>query len=180
MILKYIMHVLLIIVAIMTIKERNYLRMIIYFSVFSLVISALYFLNAAPDVAIAEIAIGSALIPLIFLLTVSKQRVFIVTGDVMNQCFIDDTGNCKSILQEFCDFYNLDLRIMTNVDEEDLQLTGVFRKVNIDLYVEKRENMDAFYLVGKESSILMNKLEKMVEPYPNLQVILVPDIDMGD
>jgi uncharacterized MnhB-related membrane protein len=175
---KLIFHILIIIIAISLIFTKDYIDLIVSYAVFSLFAAALYYFNFAPDVAIAEIAIGAAFVPLIFIITVSKQKRFIVTGDVINRCFIDDEGECINILQAFADLYNLELEVLENVEEEDLQLTGVFRSVNIDMYIREIQDGDAYYFIGKESSILMKRMEKMTDKYNNIRVILVPDIEV--
>ena len=42
----------------------------------------MYALNQAPDVAIAEVAIGSAIIPLIYVISIARQREYIVLDRV--------------------------------------------------------------------------------------------------
>lgn len=176
MILKIGFHILAIIIALNIVLEKEYLKMIISFSLFSLFVTAIYFLNYAPDVAIAEIAIGSAIVPIMLLITISKQRQFIVAGDIENICF-SQSGQCYNVLDEFCKIYDLDLKFMENIKKDQFILSGVFRAVNVDLYVKKREKIGGYFLIGKEASILMHRLDKMTQEDPNITVILAPDID---
>lgn len=175
MILKIGFHLLAIVMALVIVNESDYLKLVVSFSLFSLFVTGIYFFNYAPDVAIAEIAIGSAIVPIMLLVSISKQRKFIVAGDVEGSCFIKE-GECKDVLEEFCDLYDLDLHIMKDLDEDQLVLSGVFRVVNLDLYVKKREGTNGYFLIGKESSILMHRLDLMTRMNPDIIVILAPDI----
>jgi uncharacterized MnhB-related membrane protein len=71
-------QLMLIAVAIAIIFHQNQFTIIILMSVFSLIVATLYMLNQAPDVAIAEVAINAAIIPLIYVIAISRQRELIV------------------------------------------------------------------------------------------------------
>ena len=72
------LQIVLIIIAIFIVLHKKNFTIIILISAFSLVAATLYTLNKAPDVAIAEVAIGSAIIPLIYVISISRQREFII------------------------------------------------------------------------------------------------------
>ncbi len=71
--MTYFFHILLIIILVAIILSNENLKIIIYSSVFSLICAILYFLYSAPDVALAEAAIGSAIVPLIYIISISKH-----------------------------------------------------------------------------------------------------------
>ena len=71
--MTYFVHILLIIILVAIILSNENLKIIIYSSVFSLICAILYFLYSAPDVALAEAAIGSAIVPLIYIISISKH-----------------------------------------------------------------------------------------------------------
>jgi len=177
MILKIGFHILAIIMAIYIVNTDEHLEMIVAFSIYSLFISAIYFFNFAPDVAIAEIAIGSAIVPIMLLVSISKQRSFIVTGDVLNEDFTEG-GRCRNLLEEFCDLYGLDLKVIEDLEEDKMVLSGVFRVVNLDLHVKARQGLGGYFFIGKESSILMNRLEAMTRENNEVMVILAPDLNV--
>ncbi len=84
----------LLVFAIMTVQAVNFRRAIIYSAVFSLIMSLIFLQYKAPDVAIAEAIIGSALATVLYLVALRKQEritVCLLGGD----CFSpeDDTGN---------------------------------------------------------------------------------------
>jgi len=68
------------VVAALTLCQRRRLIAVIGMGVFSLLLSAVYLLAAAPDVAVAEAAIGSALVTVIYVLAIRKTGRLVVVG----------------------------------------------------------------------------------------------------
>jgi len=174
--IKIFFHVLSIIIAIYIINTKDYLNAIITYTVFSLFSAVIYFLNYGPDVAIAEIAISSAIVPLIFIIAVSKQNEYVVIGDVFISGSDEKQEYILKILNEFTKMNNLKLKI--EKDSKYLYMSGVFREVNVDLSIETLKDDKGYYFIGKDSSDLMIKMEKYIEKYENVNVILMPDISM--
>ncbi len=69
-----IISIALVITAMLSIYFRDLLAAIVSYSVFSLVLTVLYFLLDAPDVAIAEAGIGAALTTCIFVIAIKMTR----------------------------------------------------------------------------------------------------------
>ncbi|MBP2027899.1 multicomponent Na+:H+ antiporter subunit B [Acetoanaerobium pronyense] len=69
----YFFHILLIIILLSIIFNDNNLYLILCSSIFSLICAILYYIYNAPDVALAEAAIGSAIIPVIYIIAISKH-----------------------------------------------------------------------------------------------------------
>ncbi len=72
----YIVLILMIIFAIASIQSESLRHSVIYLCVFSLLCSFAYALYQAPDVAIAEAAIGCTLSTVLYLVAIKKYRVF--------------------------------------------------------------------------------------------------------
>jgi len=174
--IKIFFHVLSMIIAIYIINTKDYLNAIITYTVFSLFSAVIYFLNYGPDVAIAEIAISSAIVPLIFIIAISKQNEFIVIGDIFMDVSTEKKEYILKILNEFTKMNNLKLKI--EKDSTYLYMSGVFREVNVDLSIETLKNDKGYYFIGKDSNNLMSEMEKFVEKYKDVNVILMPDISM--
>lgn len=170
-------QIILIIIALAIILMKDNLKIIILLSSFSLLSASLYFLNKAPDVALAEVAIGSAIMPLLYILSISKQREFIVISHV-EDAYLSSTGKGFQLLKQFTEFYKLKLYILPN--QEDTELKGIFRKSNVDLIIEKDDKSDLYFLIGKESSTLMNKLQQMVKDDQHTMVIKVKESETRD
>ncbi len=67
-----LVFILMIIIALYIVSCRNYKRAIIALGAFSLLASFCYLLYHAPDVAIAEAVIGSALSTILFIVALKK------------------------------------------------------------------------------------------------------------
>ena len=182
----YALQVLLIIMAIAIVVHKNNGTIIILITTFSLITASLYVINRAPDVAIAEVAIGSAIIPLIYVISISRQREFIVLDKAMDDFIISDntlTGRGYILLKRFTDYYHLELNLCNDArlcsfgSGKDQRLC---EDTNVDLIVSKDEDRGVYVLKGKASSILMNKLEQMAKDYDDIEVIKFKDRDFGD
>lgn len=182
----YALQFLLIFMAIAIVTHQNNGTIIILIASFSLVTASLYVINNAPDVAIAEIAIGSAIIPLIYVISISRQREFIVLDKVMDDFIISDNefaGIGYVLLRRFSEFYHLELNItndpmLCNLGEGKDQV--LCEQTNVDLIITKDPDTDEYVLKGKASSLLMNKLEQMTKDYKNIRVVQFKDRDFGE
>lgn len=173
-----LLQILLIIIALAVTFIKDNLKMVIFFSVFSLISASLYYFYRAPDLALAEAAIGSAIIPLIFIISISKQREFIVITDLKNDDFLDvlpKEGKGYKLLSEFTDYYNLNLVI---TEDRENTIFGIFRLKNVDLFV--RKNDDKYILEGKRTSIIMNKLAQMIDGYPEIDIVFIEEGETFD
>lgn len=176
----FFLQILMIILALIIITNKNNLRIIIFFSAFSLITASLYFFNNAPDVALAEVAIGSAITPLILIISISKQRDFIVIKHTKDDFFnhsLAKTGEGYKFLHDFTKHYDLKL----NIYNRNLgSIIGIFRSRNIDLIIDKSPNTGKYILTGKESSILMNKLEQMALDQPLIEIAKISEGETYD
>lgn len=174
---KIIFHIILILIGLFIIFEKQYFKMIILFSIFSLFAAALYFFNAAPDVAIAEIAVGSAIVPLILIISISKQQNFIIAGDIYKALSHKDFND---LLNDFCDQYDLKLKFLTQSNDQKLLIRGVFRTVNVDLFINYNSEEECIELQGKEASLLMHHLKHRIDPLDNIKIELLHEINKGE
>ncbi len=165
-----LLQILMIIIVLVIIMSKDNLRIIVFFSVFSLITASLYFFNSAPDVALAEVAIGSAITPLIFIISISKQKDFIVINHSEDDFFdndLDKIGHGYKFLHDFAKHYDLKLNIYhSNLDN----ISGIFRSRNVDLIIDKSPATGIYTLKGKESSTLMSKLEQMALEEPFIEI----------
>jgi uncharacterized MnhB-related membrane protein len=174
-----ILLILLIIVSVAIIVCKDNLRIVILFSAFSLVTASLYYFYHSPDLALAEVAIGSAIMPLVFIISISKQKEFLVIShieaedDFLNQ----DFGKGYKLLEEFTKHYGLKL-VISKSDYD--QLKGVFRKRNVDLVVERCTKTGIYIFKGKSTSILMNRLEQITKPDKSIKVLMIKEGETDD
>ena len=161
-------QILLIIITLAMVVNKNNMVIAIMFSLSSLFIAILFFFNSAPDVALAEIAVGSAIMPLILIISISKQREYVVITHIEDDFFIDEKGEGYQILDKFTDTYNLKLSIQ---NRDINNISGIFRERNVDLIIDRSKDGSTYYLKGKKSSLLMNRLEKMTKGHETIKVI---------
>ena len=171
-----VLQLMLIGLALAIILHRNNGTVIVLIASFSLVTASLYIINSAPDVAIAEVAIGSVIIPLIYVISISRQREFIVVDKALDDFLRHDdfkTGIGYQFLKRFTDFYHLELNLTDDsplcyIDDATDQM--MCEETNVDLFISKDEKTGKYLFKGKETSLLMTKLEAMAEPYEQIVV----------
>lgn len=166
-----VLQILMIIVALFIVFHEQNFTIIIFISVFSLIAATLYTMNQAPDVAIAEVAIGAAIIPLIYVISISRQREFIVL-DKSRHGFIDPNeqleGVVYDILNKFVDTFDLKLNVCCDIEGKEEDLTN---QLNVDLIISYDEKNDHYTLKGKASSVLMSKLRRLTEDHPQISFV---------
>lgn len=174
------LQIVLIIIAIFIVLHKKNFTIIILISAFSLVAATLYTLNKAPDVAIAEVAIGSAIIPLIYVISISRQREFIIldkthTGFIAPDAKLD--GIVYEVLEKFVKANNLKLNICCDIEGDEFDLTN---ELNVDLILTIDPITNKYIIKGKESSLLVEKLAVMAEKYDTIEVIELEENDFYD
>jgi putative multicomponent Na+:H+ antiporter subunit B len=168
----YILLVLIIIVSVIMVCEENNLTLIIYSSVFSLIAASLYYRYKSPDLALAEVAIGSAILPLIFIVAIGRQKDFVVVNRVEADFFKPEKngkgGRGYALLDNFCKDHELRLKVYH--DFNDHRLDNLEKK-NIDLIVERCPITNKYVFKGKSSSILLTCLEKLTGDINDIEVV---------
>jgi putative multicomponent Na+:H+ antiporter subunit B len=159
------LQILLILIALAMVISNNNRTIVIFLAVFSLFSASLYYFNHAPDVALAEVAIGSAIMPLIYIISIAKQREFIVV-DHTEDAYFSYNGEGYKLLKEFTYHYRLKLIITTKIKGD---VTGIFRRSNIDLIIDRSDQI--YQLKGNRTSILLNKLEAMTKDYDQIKIV---------
>jgi uncharacterized MnhB-related membrane protein len=60
--------------AVLVVRTRDRVRLVIALSVYGMLLAILFFVFQAPDVTLSELAVGAIALPLILLLAISKVR----------------------------------------------------------------------------------------------------------
>ncbi len=168
--MRILLLVLLLIATLSVVTAKDNLKAVIIFSVFSMLCAFMYYLYQAPDVAIAELAIGAAIIPLIYVIAISRHRKFIVLN-LLKDDFIDEGSRGYRVLQDFCTHFGLDIEILT---ESAGQKRMFLHPRDIDLVITHEENHYLFS--GRSSSYLFNKLEDLTR---DDDVIRIEQVEEG-
>lgn len=73
-IMVYVLAVILIVAALFAVKQKDLILAVVGTSAISVILSILYYLLQAPDVALTEAAIGVALSTIIFVIAIKKTE----------------------------------------------------------------------------------------------------------
>ncbi len=169
------LQIFLIITAIAVILHKNHFTIIILMSVFSIIAATLYTINQAPDVAIAEVAINAAIIPLIYVIAISRQRELIVF-DKLQHGTIDPSqplvGEIYDYLEEFSKRNKLKVNICCDLVGQESVL---FKDLNVDLMVDLDKDKKQYILKGKSSNVLMKKIMKDLKGKTNVRFELIEE-----
>ncbi|MEW9123180.1 MAG: DUF4040 domain-containing protein [Thermotaleaceae bacterium] len=171
------LEIILILLALVILKTKNLLRAVIFLAVFSLVISVLYFVFQAPDVALAEAAIGSAISTFLFLIAIEKQKEFLVISHI-NTDFLhrgdDDLprGEGYHLLKDFCS--QLGLKIKVDFREGG-EIKGILRDRNVDLIVDQDPKSKKYLLKAKKSSLITHQLMSLTRNMNHIRIIALED-----
>ena len=173
------LQILLIVISIVIVFHKENFTIIIFIASFGLIAATLYAINQAPDVAIAEVAIGSAIIPLIYVISISRQREFIVLDRVDYDLYKLDseTEAVYQALTDFAEEHHLKLNICAGIKGNEKELT---RELNVDLIIVYHDDKKTFELKGKSSSVLMKDLKEMTLEQTFITVSTIEDGDLYD
>lgn len=166
MILNLILCGLLLALAVLMVREEDTTTLIILFFLFSFCSACLYLLHSAPDIALAEVAVGCALVPLAFIITIMRQNTFTVafyTGE-QTQSYCDPVVLVRfmALLEEFSDLYGLKPRLITGPLAERPSPTDIFRPGSVDLLANYDEPSGILYLTGNSRNVMIPQLEKIM------------------
>lgn len=176
--MNIILLIIIILLVIVMLKENNYLKLVIYFTAFSLLMSLMYFIYNAYDVALAEIAIGSAILPLIFIISIEKQKQFVVISRVKDDYINEDLGSKGQLfLNTFSKRYGLKTKVYF---EKRSSIKGAFRNKNADAMFLKSHKDDKYIILLKKTSIINSKMKRMTEENNDIRLELVEEDNIYD
>lgn len=167
-----ILVLLLIIAVAFHFVHNNYL-LILYASLFSFGAACLYFINAAPDLALAEIAIGCAFIPLIFTIAIMRQNTFTVVffSQEGGQAYCDPEILIEFMAKSeiFCARHHLKLKLVTHPSSYQPTVRGIFRLGNTDLIANFDEVERKLTIWGNMRNRLIPELQTAFEDHPHVK-----------
>jgi uncharacterized MnhB-related membrane protein len=163
----------MLITAIAVVFQKNNFTVIILMSVYSLIAATLYMLNQAPDVAIAEVAINAAIIPLIYVIAISRQRELIVF-DTLHHGEIGPNTRLQGEIYEYLYAFSKKHKLRLNLccDLEGSQKT-LIEEMNVDLIITQEEGV--YVLKGKQHHMLMKKMVNDLKHHPHIRTELIEE-----
>lgn len=167
MILTFALTLLLLIMAVKLINTTDNYLMVLVSSLFSFTAACLYYLHSAPDIALAEIAIGCAFIPLIFTIAIMRQSTFTVVffSQEGQQAYCDPMILLEfmAVAEEFCRQKQLKLKIVAHPISYQPNVKGIFRIGNTDLIANYFEENGTLTVWGNNKNKLLPDLADMLE-----------------
>ena len=151
--LEWPVLILSLILAIVTMQASNLKVAVIAMGAFSMILSIEYLLLAAPDVALAEAAIGSTLSTVLLLVALSRYKVFHV-------CLIDsntadpEADRLIRQIEGYCAGADLDMHMVRNTTG----LSHALRAYRHDLVIAR--DGDSLVLYGRERHYRINELDR--------------------
>lgn len=144
--------------------DNNY-HMILYAALFSFCAASLYFFNAAPDLALAEMAIGCAFVPLIYTIAIRRQNTFTVVffsreGESA-YCPPDLLIEFMAIMETYCGEKGMKLKLIPHPDPYETAPRGAFKLGNTDLLANYFEESDSLQVWGDLANKLIPPLEEV-------------------
>ncbi|MCK5762663.1 MAG: DUF4040 domain-containing protein [Clostridiales bacterium] len=159
--MEYIVILTLLIIQIILIISIMYQKdlyfNVLYLTMASLIAAVLYTIFNAPDIALAEIAVGCALIPFVYIIAITKQKDLFILDE------IEDELSARLIedIRVLCKNEKLKIRLISEKNIHDFELKDVFRKLNVDIIIKKVGNKHE--LICKETSELNDHLIQLLK-----------------
>lgn len=168
-----LLSLLLLCLAIVLMVTEHKFKLIAYFAAFSVTAACLYFVNYAPDISLAEIAVGCAFIPLIFTIAITRQNTLVVLffhkPDEQSYCDPDVMIEFMTIAEAFCSDNGLKLKILTKPIHYMPDINGIFKPGNIDLLADYQEETKVLKLHGNLKNVLIPKLKERLRGHKRLK-----------
>jgi len=184
MILMAILCVALLIAALMTLITENNFRLILYFAAFSLTAAGLYMLLHAPDIALAEIAVGCAFVPLIYTIAVMKQTTLNVVVKPARAVKASDAAETadggltserlEAFMVEigrFCELYGLEAKLVGGLEGRETTVAGIFRPSSPDLLIDYDPARDIIQVEGNEHNSMIESLERWLKQTAGVEFV---------
>lgn len=148
-----------IIFTIALIFQKNLFYCVVIITISSIISAVLFVIFNAPDIALAEIAVGCALIPFVYIISITKQKDFLILDQIRDE----SSQHIIEAFDEFCSDKKLRLKVLTEGYTEEYSLSNVLRVKNIDMVINKSD--DIYEIACKSSSDINDQAIKFIEAF---------------
>lgn len=150
--------------AVLALQAYSLRRAVIYSSVYSMIFSISYLLYKAPDVAIAEAAIGCTLSTVLFLVALKKFKVFRVYYIQRNNKS-DQAVTIKNAVVRILSEFSTEMELEIDVIYTNESIKEIVTQHSYDLVVE--QNDDGINLFGDNTNYHFdNVVDYFTNKYP--------------
>lgn len=139
--------------------QKNLFYCVVIITISSIISAVLFVVFNAPDIALAEIAVGCALIPFVYIISITKQKGFLI----LNQINDEASRQIIEAFSEFCSNEKLKLNVLTDGYTEEYSLNDVLRVKNVDMIINKTD--DIYEIACKASSDINDKAIKFIKDF---------------
>ncbi len=157
-----LIFIFMILIALFIVGSRNYKRIIIALGAFSLLASFCYLLYHAPDVAIAEAVIGSALSTILFIVALKKHRTFYIYftgGSQKNKGEAKLRAETKDVASKIMQYLvNHDLEAQTMYTREEPETIAKEHLFDLILHSENEQ----ITLYGSKAELHVLAIQKLL------------------
>jgi len=156
--IEAILLVLLMIIALMAVSTDNLLRTIIYSEVFSLILALLFLYYNAPDVALAEAAIGVGLSTIMYLVALKKVQMYDI-------CYVDESA----IRFDDDNIHAIQNKVLSSLEKfieqsEELEPRITYSNYDFNTIAEDEHDIiirkigDTFYFYGQSTDVVFQDI----------------------
>ncbi len=148
----------MIVLAVASLQVKSLRTAVIFLSIFSLASSFVYVFLGAPDVAIAEAAIGVSLSTVLYLVAIKKFRVFRVYyhSKFDNPEYLPDSHKDRRQMEMYMEEYLKGKEIEIDIINTKESTTEIREKYDYDLIISHKNEMIKIY--GERSNYLYEGL----------------------
>jgi uncharacterized MnhB-related membrane protein len=167
--------ILMVMLAVLSLNTPKLRRAVIYLGILSLISSFVYLLYGAPDVAIAEAIIGSAISTVLYLVALKKYHVFTIYYTNANYNQITDsqiTRRRAQVLRDVERFFT-DREMEPQIIYTTHDYKYVLQKKNFDLLIH--QDFDEVFFYGNKEDYQVDAFEEHVAnaPYEPIRTTFV-------
>lgn len=158
--------IMMVVLALISLNTSKLRRAVIYLGIFSLVSSFVYLLYGAPDVAIAEAVIGSAISTVLYLVALKKYQIFTIYYTNANYNQIREGSVVRGraqVLRDVEKFYT-DREMEPQIIYTTEEYQNVLSKKNFDLLIHQDADQIVFY--GNREDYHVDAYEEHVNTMP--------------
>ncbi len=173
-----IILILVVLLAIIILHINNLRIAVIYLSVFSLFSSAIYIFIGAPDVAIAEAAIGVSLSTVLYLVAIKKYRSFRIYYNIQSQNGDgEDVRFNRERLKKYIDLFLVQREVELEIVNKEEKFDDIENSYDYDIIIFQHDGFIKIY--GEKSNYLYEKLIEYLSD-KGLEGVICEYFDSGE
>jgi uncharacterized MnhB-related membrane protein len=178
------LFIIILVLALFIVLSDNLRHSVIYLSAFSLAMALAYLHFNAPDVALAEAAIGVGLSTVMYLVALKKVRVYDI-------CYVNEAGEFDDkyifefrhdVIRPLEEFLEQTEEIEPQVTFTDHSIEKVIKEDNHDFIIQQQGSKT--YLYGQKSDVLfqeiVDEIDEIIPDMVNVEIVYLEEVSIYD